>query len=370
MKYNIDDLILLNMAGIGSVRLNKLISFFGSIENTLKASQADLERLNDIGPKLARKISRIRYKEGLKKEEGLIGKNRAAVLALFDDAYPENLKNIYDPPLLLYVKGDILPEDKIAVSIVGSRKASLYGINICQEISQQLAGFGVAVISGLARGIDSAAHRGALKSGGRTLAVLGNGLDSLYPRENRRLAEEIARSGALISEFPMEMPPMRQNFPIRNRIISGLSLGVVVVEAARKSGALITAACALDQGREVFAVPGKAGTATAMGTHGLIKEGARLAESADDIIDELNLAPIGLDNTRRTTSGRGMGDNINRRSLTNPQKKIYNILSDEPIHVDDLIDKSTFPAVEVTRLLLELEIKKLVRELPGKNFVK
>jgi len=366
MKYDIDDLILLNMAGIGSVKLDRLIEFFGSIENILKAGQADLERLKDIGPNLALKISRIKYKEGLKKERELIEKNRVAVLALYDDAYPENLKNIYDPPIVLYIKGDVSREDKIAVSVVGSRRASLYGVDICYEISRKLAALGVTVVSGLARGIDSAAHRGALKSGGRTLAVLGNGLSLVYPRENIKLAEEIASLGALISEFPMEMPPMRQNFPIRNRIISGLSLGVVVVEAAQTSGALITANCALEQGREVFAVPGKAGTMTARGTHALIKEGARLAESADDIIEELNLSPLGLDSKNKTDVKEG----VKAAVLSDPQRRVYKILSDEPLHIDEVVDRSTFSAAEVTKLLLELEIRRLVKELPGKNYVR
>lgn len=341
MKYDIDDLIALNMAGIGYIRLKK------------------------TEPSWIKKILDEKKKD-LKREWSMIKKRRVTVLSIFDKDYPAALREIYSPPIVLYIKGKISPEDKTAIAFVGSRRASIYGLNICQSLSGRLAGLGVTIVSGLARGIDSAAHKGALNVEGRTLAVLGNGLNSIYPPENKRLAEKIADSGALISEFPMETPPLAQNFPIRNRIISGLSLGVVIVEAARKSGALITASCALEQGREVFAVPGKAGAVTSTGTHSLIKEGAKLVDSADDIIEELHLKPEPF-GRRSIRSDQTNGSS--KSKLEGAEKKIYDILSDEPEHIDHIIEESRLPASEVTELLLRLEVKRLVRELPGKNFV-
>jgi len=348
MKYNIDDLILLNMAGIGYRKLKAVIDHSGSMEEALRIFNIKKD------------------KERLKREWALIKKRGVSLLSLFDEAYPKNLKEIYSPPIILYVKGKILPQDETAVAVVGSRKASIYGLNIGMSFSGELANLGITVISGLARGIDSAAHKGALKNGGRTLAVLGNGLNTLYPPENIRMAEEISYSGALISEFPMERPPLPRNFPIRNRIISGASLGVVIVEAAEKSGALITATSALEQGREVFAVPGKAGATTSTGTHRLIKDGAKLIENVDDIVEELNLGLIPFDKP-----GIDALPNDRRpKILDGPEKKIYEILSDEPEHIDNIIDKSRLPAREVMSLLLGLEVRRLIKQLPGKNFVK
>ncbi len=334
MRYGVDDLMALNMAGIGYEKLKKML------------------------PSVAKSISK---RQNLQREWRLVKKHKVNVISIFDRDYPEILKNIYSPPIILYVKGNIAPQDKTAVAFVGSRKASHYGINMCQKLSAGLAGLGATIVSGLARGIDSAAHNGALSSEGRTLAVLGNGLAAVYPPENKRLADEIVHSGALISEFPMETPPYRQNFPIRNRIISGLSLGVIIVEAAKKSGALITAACALEQGRDVFAVPGKAGIATSMGTHRLIKEGARLVENIDDIIDELNLISFATDTSSNAKA--------NGTKLNTLERKIYDILSDEPEHIDDIMQKAELPVSEVMTLLLKLEVKRLIKELPGKNFV-
>ncbi len=359
MKYDVDDLLLLNMAGVGYVRLKKLTECFSTLDRALRADKETLKRVEGIGPQFAEKIAGVKNNtEALKRERRLIEKGNITVLSLSDKDYPEILKNIYDPPLVLYVKGKITGEDKIAVALVGSRTASVYGVNVCKNLAQSLASSGITIVSGLARGIDSAAHTGALLSGGRTIAVLGNGLGSIYPPENKDLAEKIAQRGAVISEFPIEAPPLPQYFPIRNRIISGLSLGTVVVEAAEKSGALITASCALEQGREVFAVPGRAGSPTSKGTHWLIREGAKLVEDPKDIIEELNLnlIPSGLNRPVLSV-------------LDLEEKKVYDALSDEPEHIDIIINKSNMPPQNVARLLLKLELKKLVKELPGKNFI-
>lgn len=372
MNSDIDSLIILNLAGIGYIRLKSLIACFGSAKEVLRAKTGDLEKVRDIGTCFAERISSLgRDRKALKTEWDLISKNRLRVFSVFSDDYPENLKNIYDPPIVLYVRGKrSLREDKIAVALVGSRRASMYGVNICQKFSCQLASRGVTVVSGLARGIDSAAHRGALSAKGVTLAVLGCGLNRLYPPENKNLADEIADSGAIISEFPMDTPPLRRNFPIRNRIISGLSLGVVIVEAACRSGALITADCALEQGREVFAVPGRAGSATSSGTHGLIKRGAKLAENVEDIITELNLVPFAGATIGNKANGiKNDAEDSAKNAFSEEEKRLYDILCDEPEHIDSIIDKSRLSAPEVADLLLKMELKRLVKELPGKNYV-
>ena len=281
-----------------------------------------------------------------------------------DKGYPKNLKHIYDPPSPIYVKGDIIPEDDVAVALVGSRRASIYGLNTCEKLAYEMAARGITVISGLARGIDSAAHKGALKAGGRTVAVFGCGLDCIYPPENRSLAEKIQKDGVLVSEFPAETPPLAGNFPQRNRIISGLALGVVVVEAARNSGALITANFALEQGREVFAVPGKVDSAASAGVHRLIKEGAKLVEGVEDIIEELNLKPQKGETFQNTLS-------VTRKvspKLKEVESRVYLILSDEPKYIDDITKDSGLSSGEVLNILLKLQLKKLVKELPGKLY--
>ena len=225
------------------------------------------------------------------KEIGLIKKYDVEVITIDEDQYPKNLKHIYNPPRVLYVKGKLIPEDYYSIGIVGSRKASFYGQQNAERLGSELAQKGFTVISGMARGIDTYAHKGALKAKGRTIAVLGSGINVVYPPENKTLMDEISRNGAVISEFPIDTRPNRQNFPMRNRIISGLSMGVLVIEAARKSGALITASFALEQGREVFSLPGRVDMSTSRGTLGLIKEGAKLVESVDDILEELHSKP-------------------------------------------------------------------------------
>ncbi|NQS99519.1 MAG: DNA-protecting protein DprA [Candidatus Omnitrophica bacterium] len=291
--------------------------------------------------------------------------NQIETLSIRDKDYPTNLKYIFDPPQTLYIKGRMIPEDNIAIAIVGSRRASSYGLKNAQDLSFQLASKGITIISGLARGVDSAAHRAALQAGGRTIAVLGSGLNKLYPSENKELSEQVAKAGAVISEFPMETPPYRQNFPRRNRIISGLSLGVVVVEAARKSGALITANLGLEQGREIFAFPGKIDSLTSCGTHGLIKEGAKLVESSEDVIEELEaLKFLQINQPESRTKTEVELD------LPEEEKHIYVCLGCEPLHIDQIIQRSNFSYGKLLTSLLRLQHRRLVKELPGKLFVK
>lgn len=251
----LEALVALNtVLDIGSIRLNRLLEFLGTPENIFLAPKDKLTRVFGIGECIAAKIASVK-KEDIEKEFFWADKLGLRILTLDDADYPKNLKTIIDPPIVLYVKGRLKEEDALGVGIVGSRRATYYGLSCAERFAQELAGRGVTVISGMARGVDTCAHRGALKAGGRTIAVIGSGFNDIYPGENKKLADEIACSGAVVSEFPVNTPPLKQNFPRRNRLISGLSLGVLVVEAARNSGALITADFALEQGREIQYIP-------------------------------------------------------------------------------------------------------------------
>ena len=292
-----------------------------------------------------------------------------------DDAeYPKNLKTLHRPPQALYVNGSFKEEDDFAVAIVGSRRASRYGIEMGERLGYDLALRGVTVVSGMARGIDSAAHRGALKANGRTIAVMGSGHGHIYPPENKDLYRKIAESGAVISEFENDVSPLPQNFPIRNRIISGLTLGIVIVEAAKNSGALITADFALEQGREVFAVPGKISSLTSEGTHELIKDGAKLVQSAEDIMEELGLHEIEPEaDNKRDQREEKISKKTARyvyNSLTDGERKVYKILSDEPVYIDDVMKESGVELSKISNVLLGLELKRLIKELPGKQFIR
>jgi DNA processing protein len=292
-----------------------------------------------------------------------------------DDAeYPKNLRNIHRPPQKLYVNGTLDERDSAAVALVGSRRASLYGLEVAERFGYELAMRGVTVVSGMARGIDTAAHRGALKAKGRTIAVMGTGHNIIYPPENRQLYGEIAKRGAVVTEFEPDEGPMPAHFPQRNRIISGLSLGVVVVEAAKDSGALITAGLAAEQGREVFALPGKVSSATSSGTNALRKDGAMLVETVDDIMEALSLKEIG---PADEGEGQSHGGRIARmtkayiyNSLTDDERKIYKAVDDEPAYVDEIVGRSGLDRAKAASALLSLQLKKLVREMPGKLFVR
>jgi len=295
-------------------------------------------------------------------------------ITIDDAGYPKNLRNIYDPPKALYVNGALLPQDETAVALVGSRRASHYGLETCERLAYDLAVRGITVVSGMARGIDSAAHRGSLRAKGRTIAVLGSGHNHIYPPENVKLYLGIAKTGAVVTEYEDDVEPLPFHFPQRNRIISGLALGVVVVEAAKNSGALITADLALEQGRDVFAVPGKISSVTSSGANDLIKDGAKLVQSADDIIEELRhmeIAPLSGEEKRKKEEA------ILRKTkayicntLTENERKIYRILSDEPMHIDEILEKTKLDISQGSKALLELELKKLIEGLPGKQFAR
>jgi len=283
-----------------------------------------------------------------------------------DAEYPDLLRQIYDPPIVLYVKGHLLPKDKNSVAMVGSRMTTHYGIEIGRKLGYQLAYLGVTVVSGGARGIDTSAHQGALSAKGRTIAVLGTGINQVFPPENVELFERIAANGALITQFPFNRPADKQSFPIRNRIVAGMTLGTVVVEANLTSGALITANFATEYGRQVFAVPGRIDSPRSKGCHDLIKKGAKLCEGAEDILSEFEYLFPGSNKP----ANPGDTATLPALELSENEQKVYDTLDHEEIGIDQIIRKSSLPTSAVSVALLSLEMKRLVRQLPGKMFLK
>lgn len=348
---------------IGSIRLKRLLEVFETPEKILSAAEGKLSAVYGIGEKIAQKITGLNPKD-IEKEFSLAKKFGLKIITPEDAGYPKNLKQIPDPPIILYVKGKITPQDESSIAIVGSRIASIYGLTNAGKIAADLALADFTVVSGLARGIDTAAHRGALAVNGRTLAVIGSGFNQLYPPENRELAEEIARRGAVISEFPIDTLPFKQNFPRRNRVISGLSLGVLVAEAARNSGALITADFALEQGREVFALPGKLDAENSFGVNELIKQGAKLVTSVEDILEEFE------DMQNKNPQVQAKDDKSFLVSgLVQEEAVLYNLISRQPQFFDEIVENSRMGIPQVCGLLLKLQLRKLIKELPGKQFV-
>lgn len=371
--------IALNMTpGIGPRAAAKLLERFGSAEAVYHAQRAELEKLRLLPEAVDSIIARDLHE---KAEVELLNVRRIGgdILVLDDGIYPSLLREIYDPPIALYVKGAWSQcLDQPCIAIVGSRKCSTYGQNAALMLARDLAQRGVTVVSGFARGIDAAAHRGAIEAGGRTVGVLGTGIDEVYPRDHKRLADEILeRGGALVSQFPLATPPVSENFPYRNRIISGLSLGVVVVEAAENSGSLITARLAIEQNREVFAIPGNITSRTSFGTNYLIKgAGAKLVQQWQDIAAELppqiaaRLLPPPLGAKKKEKS---LTDQLAMvpQGLTGYEHSVFKLLSaDDPKHIDVLVDRSKLSISELTAALLTLEMRDLVRALPGKCFVR
>lgn len=351
--------------GVGIKTYQTLIERFGSPEAILDASRKNLEEVPGIGSKLAAAISGESKNIDIDAEIKLAGEKNVQIIPFTSDQYPKYLKTIYDPPLVLYVKGSIIETDLIALAVVGARRCTYYGLSQAERFARLLAQKGFCIVSGMARGIDAAAHRGAISSKGRTIAVLGCGLGFIYPRENIELAEQITRQGALVSEFPMNTPPDYRNFPPRNRLISGLSLGVLVVESSLKSGSLITAQWALEQGKEVFAVPGNIDNIYSRGTHKLIKEGAKLVEDIHDILQELGPVAEALNTDDATTT-----NDPRSLSLNSQEKKIFSLLSSTPKDIDEIIRLADLPTSVVSSTLMILEIRKLVKQLSGKRFVK
>ncbi len=359
----LEALVGLNLIpNIGSVRLSKLLEVFGKPEEIFSAKYEHLASIFGIGSQIASNIVSFR-KENIEKELSSSEKLGIKILTLNDDDYPENLKQIPGAPIVLYVSGSITAQDNLAIGIVGSRGASFYGLSQAEKFAGQLAAQGVTIISGMARGVDTYAHRGALKVKGRTIAVMGSGFSQIYPAENADLTRDIALSGAVVSEFSMDTKPLAQNFPRRNRLISGLSLGVLITEAARNSGALITADFALEQGREVFALPGRIDSRGSTGANALIKQGAKLVTCCDDILEELNLAVVDKKEKNIPAARQEI-------ECAKEEGMLYGCIGPQPVAIDDLVEKTSLPASQVLGLVLKLQFKKLIRELPGKQYMR
>lgn len=360
---------------IGPRAATKLLERFGSAENVFHARRSELESLR-IRPESIESILKREFHEKADKELEQVKNLGGDVLILDDGSYPHLLREIADPPVTLYVKGDWQQcFDAPCVGVVGSRKCSTYGENASEMLARDLAANGVCVVSGLARGIDTAAHRGAIAGKGRTIAVLGTGIDQVYPKENARLVENILEAGgAVVSQFPLATPPLKDNFPYRNRIISGLSLGVLLIEASERSGSLITARLAMEQNREVLAVPGNITSKNSFGTNYLIKSGAKLVQQWQDVVSELPseiaaaILPPKIDSE---TASEAKQPEFVPAGLTDNERKIWQRLSaDEAAHIDNLLEASALSFGDLSQALLGLEMRELIRTLPGKNYAR
>lgn len=351
---------------VGPVRLRQLLNHFDDAPAILRAPRDALVRVPGIGEDTALAIAGWEQTVDLAAELQRIRDYGCRVLVPADEEYPALLRQIYDPPIVLYVKGSLLAHDRNAVAIVGSRRTSHYGQESARRLAYQLAYCGVTVVSGGARGIDTAAHQGALAANGRTVAVLGTGINRVFPPENAGLFERITANGALLTQFPFNRPADRQSFPIRNRIVAGMTLGTVVVEADLNSGALITAGMAADGGRQVFAVPGRIDAPQSKGCHDLIKKGAKLCEGAEDVLSEFEyLFPP----TNRPPGPAETGV-LPGLALSETEQRLHDLIGSEELPMDDLIRRSGLPASTVSVVLLGLEMKHLIRQLPGRVFVR
>jgi DNA processing protein len=346
------------------------------VDRVLGASVSELAKVEGVGYKTAGRIAATRDKFDATSELELAQKLGVWIINIDDDRYPPALKKIYDPPPVLYIKGSLVREDNLAISIVGSRRCSFYGQEQSSRLAHFLSSAGFTVCSGMARGIDTAAHQGALSAGGRTIAVQGCGLANIFPPENKKLFELIAQSGACLSELPLSYEPLYTNFPSRNRIIAGLSLGTIVVEAALHSGALITARTALDYNREVMAVPGKVDSPLSKGAHQLIKQGAKLIESVEDVMEALGYIGEQLDahvSAAATKAAEKVEKplfDVSQFKLSSDEKVIYDCLSKEPMHIEQIIANTTVSAGSVNASLISLRLKGVVKQMPGNMFVK
>ena len=351
---------------VGPVRVRQLLEFFGDAPTILRASRQQLLQVRGIGEDTADAIANWEKTTDLAAELKRIADFGCRIVIQTDPEYPELLRQIYDPPIVLYAKGQLLPKDKNAVAMVGSRMTTHYGIEVARKLAYQIAYLGVTVVSGGARGIDSASHQGAISAKGRTIAVLGTGINLVIPPENAKLFEQITANGALVTQFPFNRPGDKQSFPIRNRIVAGMTLGTVVVEANLTSGALITANFANEYGRQVFAVPGRIDSPRSKGCHELIKKGAKLCEGAEDILSEFEyLFPPS--NRPPGASETGV---LPALELSANEQKVYDTVNHEEMSIDDVIRRSGLPSSAVSVALLGLEMKRLLRQLPGKIFVR
>ena len=365
---------LTRLEGLGVRGAHRLVEHFGSPQAAYMASLTELESCGIPAPVAQSIFAQAGLKEAARIQEAS-AKAACQIVPYSSGDYPPQLKQVADPPLVLYVRGDVKVLSQWAVAIVGTRRPTAYGSQVAERMAGDLAQRQLVIVSGLARGVDSAAHRGALGVAGKTVAVLGSGIDVIYPRENKRLAEQITASGALISEFPPGTSPAPENFPIRNRIISGLSLGVLVVEAAEYSGSLITARLAVEQNREVFAVPGNITSAQSFGPNHLIKQGAKLVDEWMDVVEEfraevrMQLLPPA--EASEETAAIAKSGSLFEQTLTPDQKVVFEVLrADTPLFVDAILTSVPLTQPRVMTALLELEMAGVIRQLPGKNFIR
>jgi DNA processing protein len=354
---------LTRVKGLGCVTFKKLAAHFADPTVAFSSTVSELSAIEGLDASVIEGLLGFAQWEEVNREIRRVEQAGATLIPFTAAAYPARLRMIADPPPLLYVKGRLCAEDNKAVAVVGSRSASEYGRRVARNLCRELASLGFTVVSGMARGLDGTAHEATLSAGGRTIAVLGSGVDRPYPPEHDKLYHRISESGAVLSEFPIGTGPLAFNFPARNRLISGLSLGVVVVEATEKSGSLITAALALEQGREVFAVPGEVGASRSRGTHRLIRQGAKLVETAADIIEEiapqlLNRARLGATDAQRALPQQARAE----------ARRVFALLQERSAQIDEVIERSGLSPAEVSEVLLELELQGYVRQLAGKRY--
>lgn len=351
--------------GVGPRLQTSLLDYFGSPNVVLRQTAESLVAVDGIGRQIAERITSPIHMAAAKEMLRRCADTQVQVLGKHRDCYPGNLKNVDDSPLLLYCRGSIKPEDDLAVGIVGSRRCTAYGRKQAERLAGSLARAGFTIVSGLARGIDAAAHRGALTAGGRTIAVMATGVKNIYPPEHAELAVDVSHSGAVVSEFPLDTKPKPGLFPQRNRIISGLSLGVIVVEANRNSGALYTARHAMEQGREVFAVPGQIDNIASAGCHDLIRDGVTLIRGVDDVIE--GLGPLARP---ATTTAKETVHHPRELALNPQEKEILNLITTSPTHIDEILNAANIELSRVLSTITILEMKRFVRRLPGNMLVR
>jgi len=356
--------------GLGPRLCARLLKQFGSPEGVFRASLSDLEACQLPAETAQAVVKKEAFKRAEKELAGVRKITGCGLLSWCDPEFPQALLQIYDPPVLLYVRGDAQVLNLPSLSIVGTRKPTLYGTQMAQRLGRELATRGLVIISGLARGIDAIGHQGAMDANGRAIGVLGTGIDVCYPKENKKLYQKVLERGAIISEFPLRTHPAPENFPVRNRIVAGMPLGVMVVEGAQYSGSLITARLAMEFGREVFGVPGNVTQAVSFAPNQLIKQGAKLVTCAEDVIEELP-TPVRAALVRAEQPEAEQRNLLAAAALKGSQKKLYDMLSAEvPMHIDDIVEQSGLNSSEVLATLFDLEMKGIIRQLPGKQFSK
>jgi DNA processing protein len=358
---NKDILIWLNnIKGLGNKTIDKLIDYFGDLQSIWNASCSKIEGIENISRPVKNEILNTRNSNHINNLRSRLEDLGVDVITIYDENYPKLLKETFDPPKILYIKGNIKKEDNISIAIVGARKATPYGKWAAEKFTYELSNLGLTIVSGMARGIDTVVHRTSLKANARTIAVLGNGINVIYPKVNRDLFTQVSSSGAIITEFPLDMQPFSRNFPQRNRIISGISLGVIVIEAKEKSGSLITASHALEQGREVFAVPGNINSVYSTGTNKLIRDGAKIIMDVDDILEEISelASLIKFSNKEK----------IKNYNLNAEEKRIIECIRDYPVPFDIIVSKTCLEVSKVSSILSVLEMEGLIKRLPGNLF--